>query len=69
VFGKLFCFRASSDSSLSTGEEQPNSNLPVDPDCDELLPDELEALSGGTGQEAALLEQEEGIALIPPESM
>jgi hypothetical protein len=61
---------ASSDSSLSTGEDQPNSKLPVDPDCDELLPDEMEALSGGSGQEAAIiLEQEEGIALMTPESM
>jgi len=60
---------ASSDSSLSTGEGQPNSKLPVDPDCDELLPDELEAISGGSGQEAALLCEQEGIALMTPQSM
>jgi hypothetical protein len=61
---------ASSDSSLSTGEGQPNSKPPVDPDCDELLPDEMEAISGGSWQQAAImLEQEEGIALITPESM
>ena len=61
---------ASSDSSLSTGEGQPNSKLPVDPDCDELLPDEMEAISGGSGQEAPMVrEQQEGVVIITPQSM
>jgi hypothetical protein len=60
---------ASSDSSMSTGEGQPNSRLPVDPDSDELLPDEMEAISGGSGQEAAIILEQEGIALITPQSM
>ena len=54
---------------MSTGEGQPNSRLPVDPDSDELLPDEMEAISGGSGQEAAIILEQEGIALITPQSM